>query len=138
MRCRPADTVTGFKFTAASKAKLGSDFLALIETGRFKYWSDPEDRQPLSDAWWFFTQAAACTYHLPPDKPYEKALRWFVPAQAKADTPAGPQPIHDDRLISAALVAVVYNLIQKGHLRTGNALSAIISPVDPLSNLTHS
>ena len=132
---RPADTVTGFKFTAASKAKLGSDFLALIETGRFKYWMSEE--QPLSDAWWFYTQAAACTYSLPPDQPYEKALRWFVPAQAKVDAPTGPQPIHDDRLISAALIAVIDHLIQKGHLRTGRAHSRIIPPTDPLANLTH-
>jgi hypothetical protein len=130
---RPTDTVTSFLTTATTKAQLGSDFLALIETGRVKFWKD--DEQPLSDSWWFFTQAAACTYTVPPDQPYEKALSWFVPASAKVDTPAGPLPIHDDRLLSAALITVVDELILEGKITTGQAISAIVPPQDPLADL---
>ena len=63
---------------------------------------------------------------------YETALRWGVPASAKIDTPTGRMAIHDDRLVSAALVAVYDDLFADGKLRLGRAKSAIIAPVDPL------
>ena len=40
--------------------------------------------------------------------------------------------IHDDRLVSAALVAVYDELLAAGKVRFGRASSAIIAPVDPL------
>jgi hypothetical protein len=42
--------ITRLKFTALSKAALGSRFISIVETGRFRYWAD-EDELPLSDAW---------------------------------------------------------------------------------------
>ena len=53
------DRVTPYKFTRTSKAALGSAFLALIETGRFKYWTDDKDHVG-GDGWWFWQQAAHC------------------------------------------------------------------------------
>jgi hypothetical protein len=125
--------VTGFIFTPSAKARLASRFLSLVETGRFKYWSGAEE--PLSDCWWFWTQAKACTYDMPAEGRFEHDVRWGVPATARVDTPAGRLPIHDDRLISAALVTIHDDLIRQGKLQVGQAVSAIIPPVDPLQEL---
>ena len=126
-----ASRVTGYQFTGSSKAALGSAFLAVVETGRFLYWTGDED-QPLSNGWWFWQQVKGCTYHVPPDGRFDRDLRWEVPASARVDTPAGPQPIHDDRLISAALVAEADRLYRSGKLLLGHAVSAVIAATDPL------
>jgi hypothetical protein len=126
--------VTGFKFSARSKAQLGSTFLALIETGRFKYWSDDAEKE-YSDGWWFWTQCAHCTYDLPPGAQFEKDLRWHVPPSAKISTPNGLKPIHDDRLLSAALVAEADRLVKSGDINLGIAQSIIIDGENPLDNL---
>lgn len=128
--------VTIFKFNGSTKAALGSTFLSIIETGRFKYWSDDAHTE-YSDGWWFFTQAAACTYDLPPGGQFDKHLRWSVPNTHKTHTPTGPTPTHDDRLLSAALVAAADDLILNNKLHTGTGQSAIVKPHDPLANLTH-
>ena len=123
-----SDHVTAFAFSRSSKAALGVNFLSLIETGRFSYWSGEEE--PLADGWWFFTQAHACAYSLPPDGLMERDLRWGVPEASRIDTPAGSQLVHDDRLVSAALVAVYDDLWRNGQLHLGQAASAIIPPPD--------
>lgn len=125
--------VTGFKFSPLSKAQLGNLFLSLIETGRFKYWQSEAD---YGAAWWFFTQAAACGYEVPANGRFERDLRWSVPASHKTPTPAGPQPTHDDRLISAALIAQADELLRCGTIAIGTAESAIIAPRDPLKDLS--
>ncbi|MGH2536513.1 MAG: hypothetical protein ACRDHL_03875 [Candidatus Promineifilaceae bacterium] len=129
-----AERVTGYTFSPARKARLGSSFLSLIEAGRFKYWSGDEDR-PLSDGWWFFSQARHCGYSVPAEGLFERDLRWGVPASARVSTPLGPRPVHDDRLISAALVTVADELWRAGKLRLGQAQSAVIGPADPLQDL---
>jgi hypothetical protein len=106
----------------------------LIETGRFKYWEGDNGR-PLSDGWWFWTQAGACTYDIPPDGHFERDLKWSVPANARVETPAGSQLVHDDRLISAALIAEVDRLYHQGSITMGRAASAVIPAEDPLANL---
>jgi hypothetical protein len=128
--------VTGYTFTPAAKALLGSRFITCIETGRFKYWSG--DDQPLDDAWYFWQQAQACTYHIPPGGQFDRHLQWSVPPAARISTPAGSEPLHDDRLISAALVAHYDQLLLDGRLNLGRAHSAIIPAHDPLEDLTWS
>lgn len=123
-----SERVTGYTFNRTNKASLGVNFLSLIETGRFKYWAGEDE--PLSDGWWFFAQAQACTYSLPPEGIMERDLRWEVADGARVDTPAGRLPVHDDRLISAALVAIYDELWQKGQLQLGRAVSAVIPPAD--------
>lgn len=123
--------VTGYNFAGrGKKAGLGSAFLALIETGRFHYWAGDQDR-PLSDGWWFWAQAHACTYDLPADGRFDLDLRWSVPPGARIDTPTGRQLIHDDRLISAALIAELDNLYRQGTLSIGIAASVVIPGADP-------
>lgn len=126
--------VTAFQFGGiAAKARLGSDFLALIETGRFKYWTGDEDLA-LSDGWWFRRQAAACTYSLPEHGRFDRDLRWGVPDQATIATPAGSLPIHDDRLLSAALIAALERQRRAGRLRLGQSISRVVPAPDPLAD----
>jgi len=125
--------VTGYNFAGTGKkAALGSLFLSLIETGRFKYWTGDQDT-PASDGWWFWQQVTSCTYELPPDGRFDRDLKWSVPTNHKTDTPNGPQPTHDDRLLSAALVAELDRLIRTGAAILGTAASRVIHAVDPLA-----
>lgn len=126
--------VTGYHLSLQSKASLGCRFISAVETDRFKYWYS-EDKM-ISEQWWFFQQVKACTFYLPPGGQSEKHLRWYGSDTAKVSAPTGLQPIHDDRLISAALVAVYDDLYRTGKLTLGQAKSAIISPDDPLSDLS--
>jgi hypothetical protein len=125
--------ITGFNFAGTGKkAGLGSMFLSLIETGRFKYWHT--DGQ-LNDCWWFFQQAAACSYEVPPEGRFDRDLRWEVPPPHRTDTPQGPVPTHDDRLLSAALIAEMDRLFRTGDIILGTAESAVLDAVDPLAGM---
>ena len=115
----------------SAKARLGSDLLALIDTGRFRYWTGDED-EPLSDGWWFWQQVIACGYSLPGAGRFDHDLRWGVPAAARITTPRGAEPIHDDRLLSAALVAELEQRRRDGALLFGASASRIIPGRDPL------
>lgn len=128
--------VTIFKFSGPAKAALGSSFLSIIETGRYKYWSDDADL-PLSDGWWYWQQAAACEYDLPPGGQFDKALQWGVSPNHKTNTPTGNVLTHDDRLISSALIALADNLILTNKITTGSGKSATVKPYDPLSEMTY-
>lgn len=124
--------VTGVNFAGAGKkAALGSLFVSLVETGRVRYWADQDD-----DSWWFFQQAAACTYELPPDGIFDRDLRWGVPASHRSDTPTGPQPTHDDRLLSASLIAELDRLLRENRLPLGAAASAVLRGSDPMEHLS--
>jgi hypothetical protein len=131
--------VTGYNFSGTGqKAALGSAFLSLVETGRFKYWGyDPEASSalPLTDGAWFWHQVRACTYEVPPDGRFDRDLRWGVHPAHRTDTSTGPQPTHDDRLISAALVAEMDRLLRTGAVVLGTAESAVIDPVDPFAGM---
>lgn len=123
--------VTGFQFTRTTKAQLGNSFLALIETGRFKYWGD-DAAEVLSDGWWFWRQVETCSYEIQPGQTFEKHLKWWVPASATVDTPAGTEPVHDDRLISAALIAH----FDTENISPGRAESDVIPGRDPLDDMS--
>jgi len=127
--------VTAYQFAAAGhKAALGSRFVSLIETARFHYWIDDAD-QPGSDGWWFWRQVEACAYELPPEGRFDHDLRWGVHPSHRTDTPAGPQLTHDDRLLSAALVAEADRLLSAGAIILSPARSAVIPGRDPLAGL---
>ena len=124
--------VTGYNFGGSAKAALGSAFLAVVETGRFQYWTGDE-AIPLSDGWLFWQQVKHCTYDLPPEGQFDRHLRWSVPENARVSTPEGPRLVHDDRLLSAALIAEADRLYRTGSLRLGRAESHTVRPVDPLA-----
>jgi len=92
--------VLPFTFTAASKSKLGWDFLALVESGRWKEAADAADDE-LGRL--FARQLELCQYEILPGP--EKRMRWGVPDGSR--DPLTGQPAHDDLLISAALCAVL-------------------------------
>jgi len=126
-----AGGVTAFQLGGATaKARLGSDFLALIDTGRFRYWAEDA---PYDDAWWFHQQAAACAYSLAGQGRFDRDLRWGVPAAVRVATPNGAEPLHDDRLLSAALVAELERRRQQGALLLGASASRVVRGRDPLS-----
>jgi hypothetical protein len=144
--------VTGFDFSGRGrKARLGSMFLSLVETGRFKYWGydpvlgespecastgDSPVRVAFSDAAWFWRQVEACTYEVPPDGQFDRDLRWEVPASHRTPVPGGrPVPTHDDRLLSVAMIAELDRLVRECRIALGSAESAIIRPRDPLTDL---
>ncbi len=115
--------VIPFQFTAASKSRLGWDFLALIDSGRMKDHRDDTDEQRQ-----FLAQARACksSTSIGP----ERLLRWQVPAGTRDEQ---GQAVHDDWLISMALCAVLETqAIQPGQQTT------IISAADPLKDMDFS
>ena len=121
--------VIPFDFARANgKARLGNDFLSLVETGRFRYF---REETPEDDAWWFALQCRFCAYDLSEGVPIERGLRWQVPASATVTLSAGATvPIHDDRLLSAALLAEADRLIRAGELFVGASESVVIRRPD--------
>ena len=112
--------VLPFLFTTASKSKLGWDFLAQIDSGRYREHTDPTPAQTQ-----FFEEAAACEYAITPGP--ERRLAWSVPP-GKRDSLG--QPLHDDWLISAALCACL-----DGRAWGGFTPAQIIRAADPLAEM---
>jgi len=107
------------------KSRLGNDFLAVIETGRFRYFAG-NSTEELSDWWWFFVQVDRCGYELAEGVPLERGLRWGVEPSARVIVGGESLPVHDDRLLSAALVAEADRLIREGLLFLTTGESAVI------------
>ena len=110
-----------FLFTRASKSKVGWDFLAVIESGRYKEYLTEEDELCRLQEW-FFRQAQFCQMEVAPG--LERYIRWGVPDGSR--DPLTHQQLHDDLLISAALCTVFEGL------SVGNSNSAVIHHEDPL------
>ncbi len=91
--------VTPFQFTAATKTQLLNDWLALIETGRYKHYRDDS-----IDCQRFIRQLEKCEHQY-----RGNLIQWGIPAHVTWRHPVTLQdePIHDDHLISAALVAII-------------------------------
>lgn len=118
-------TVFPFDFARNNgKARLGNGFLSLIETGRFKYFCDGQREG--GDSWWFFTQAEHCGYELAEGAPIERGLRWSVEPSAKVTCNGEQVPVHDDRLLSAALIAEADRLNREGKLFFSTGVSTVI------------
>jgi hypothetical protein len=89
--------VLPFIFSLSSKSQLGWGFLGVIDSGRFKDYDDASRRdaeaQSLREIFW--RQVEQCTYDVRPGP--NRLMSWSVP---------DPR-VHDDLLLSAALVAVL-------------------------------
>jgi hypothetical protein len=83
--------VVPFVFTAVSKSHLGWTWLGIIDSGRYQEYA-PDGADDTRNFW---QQVEACTYEVAPGP--GRQLRWSVPNQQ----------VHDDLLMSAALVAVM-------------------------------
>jgi hypothetical protein len=117
----PAIPVVPFVFTAASKSRLGWDFLGLIDSGRFKDYTLAHDCHPepakdprakhvqSSDAITaeYYAQLQATTYEVLNGP--GNTLRWSVPAREG----------HDDLVISASLCAVLDGLDHRPRIARG-------------------
>lgn len=114
--------VIPFQFSVSSKSRLGWDFLALIDTGRYKEYRDPDMEQNQ-----FFAQARACKSSISVGP--EKLLRWQVPAGTRDSS---GYEVHDDWLISAALCAVV-----EKEENAINQPTMVIAAMDPLAEIDH-
>lgn len=132
--------VIPFKFSQMSKSDLGWRLLSAIETGRFKDFVKLEGEEitrrnlgdiPTTDQTFlqqqFYKQLSLCTLELIPGP--GKIIRWSVPETARDS--AG-ELVHDDLLLSAALVAALFD--EKG---LGVAQSAVIQAYDPLSEMKY-
>jgi hypothetical protein len=117
--------VIPFTFNSATKSKLGWDFLAVVETGRFRDWreapgeADPEQR--IFDRQLEFCQA---TVRPGPDK----HMQWGVPDGTR--DPANGELLHDDLLLSAALCAAL-----EGETWSAPGRPAIVQRPDPLAEI---
>ncbi len=90
-----------FVFNGASKAGLGSGFLSVIETNRFKHYADDDE-----DARVFWRETEQCQYTVPEGEgAIDRRMRWGVPDGTRDD--ATGEWVHDDRIVAAALCAVL-------------------------------
>lgn len=119
---RLGKVVVPFVFSAQSKSQLGWDFLALIESGRYKEYQSEDETLRRWQAW-FFRQAQGCQMEVLPGP--ERRLRWGVPAGRR--DPVTHELLHDDLLISAALCAVLDGQV------IGEARSRVVRALDPLA-----
>lgn len=115
--------VIPFIFTTSSKSKLGWNFIALIETGRYKEaaWAGHDPRRTA-----LTTQLDACTYEVLEGP--GKLMRWGVPDGTRE--PATGEYIHDDLIMSAAMVSLLDDQVW------GDANSRTASTYDPIDNLS--
>ena len=107
----PAGIVVPFKFSAQTKSELGWNFVGVVESGRYKDYS--ADGQ--ADTAQFWREVGACEFEVLPGP--GKMMRWGVP----------DAEVHDDMIVSAALVSVLDGLPWAVPLD-----GQIIPPDDPL------
>jgi hypothetical protein len=125
--------VIPFIFNSRTKSDLGWSFLSLIDTGRLKTYAEDDNRSSprlrgdlaeLNNE--FFTQLQYCQYEILPGP--DKKIKWSVPDGTR--DPATGDLIHDDLIISAALLSV---LDQQSWSVTGPA--AVVKARDPLDDM---
>lgn len=86
--------VIPFLFTSHTKSKLGWDFLAVIDTGRFKDYADLDGERMA-----FTQQLSHCQCEILPGP--DRRMKWSVPDGRRE--PGSGVPVHDDWILSAAL-----------------------------------
>ena len=93
--------VLPFQFNTASKSRLGWDFLSVIESGRYReHRPSPVYAQEQALFW---RELSFCQMEIIPGP--ERRMRWGVPAGTR--DPASGELVHDDLVLSAALVSAL-------------------------------
>lgn len=123
-----AGRVIPFCFNASTKSRLGWDFLALVETGRFKDYQEAADGAQ-TERGVFLRQLAACRMEVSPGP--ERRAAWGVPDGAR--DPASGELLHDDYVISAALCA----LLDEQDFGGGARPALVVRAPDVLRELDH-
>jgi hypothetical protein len=121
--------VLPFIFSAASKSKLGWDFLGIIDSGRWKEYRASGHAGQAAEQAEFFRQLSFCQYEVSSGP--GKDLRWGVPDGTR--DPANGSLVHDDLVLSAALASV---LDRQTWFSIGPAL--IVPGRDPLDDMDNS
>ncbi len=120
--------VLPYTFNALSKSKLGWDFLAIIDSGR---WREPlfdPAQQPDQSAMQqeFYEQLSFCQHKV--GQGPDQRISWGVPGGTRSL--ASGEPVHDDWILSAALAAALEDMDwQPG------APALIVSAPDPLKGM---
>jgi hypothetical protein len=130
------EKVIPFLFNSRTKSDLLWDFLGIIDSGRFKDHTMPADvgvghAQPIDNSECktqdtFWNQVSFCEFEILPGP--NKTVRWGVPDGTR--DPSDGNLVHDDLLISAAMVA---DLDAQDWTAYGHTL--IIKSKDPLKEL---
>ena len=120
--------VTPFTFNAASKSKLGWDFLGVVDSSRwcepgFDPESQPEQARLQAE---FLRQLSACEFKVAEGP--DQRMRWGVPDGSR-DSQSG-EILHDDWVLSAALCAALEDMDW-----STCAPSIIIPARDPLKEM---
>jgi hypothetical protein len=129
-KARPG-LITPFVFTSKSKSDLAWTWISIIETGRYKepringecVTCDARMRE-LTELFW--EQARHTAFEVIPGP--NRIARWGAPEGARH--PSTGQLLHDDLVMSAALIAVLEEY------PWGSAESVVVRAIDPLANLT--
>jgi len=101
---RFGERVIQLRFTQQVKSRLGWGFLAVIDTGRFQdYLPDKEQSEAARLQALFQRQLAAVSYSVSSGP--EHFIAWGVPEAAR--DPQGGGLLHDDLVLSAAMVAML-------------------------------
>jgi len=112
--------VMQFRFNGATKSQLGWDFLAVVDSGRFKDYGEEDGDQRL-----FWEQCGACQYEIVPG--VERRMRWGVPEGLRNEC---GEFVHDDLVISAALCAV----LDEEQWSVGGA-AKVVERIDPIREM---
>jgi len=107
-------------FTRKSKSDIGWDFIAIVETNRYKEYRKKDKLQQM-----FWQQCAAVRMEIVPGP--ERRVKWHVPDGTR--DPSTGDLIHDDLVISAAMTSILDDE------DWGYAESAVVNAYDPLANL---
>jgi len=120
--------VMPFIFSAKTKSQLGWNFLAVIDSGRFRDYACPEGDQGEQARLFrqFYREASFCQYAVQPGA--DKRLKWGVPDGTR--DPASGELVHDDLLISASLCTVLDGESWQTHLP-----GVIIPGRDPIKEI---
>ncbi len=115
------EVVIGYEFNGPSKSRLGWQFLAVVDTGRFRDYdrrplSADDSQQPIASGLVkpeslpvdveqarFEQQLEFCQYEIAPGRGH--SMHWGVPDGTR--DPVTGELVHDDLLLSAALCAVL-------------------------------